>query len=102
MPASEPALVVGTGTPDERIEAAFNDMNAALRSELLERILAVHPTAFEKLIVDLMLGMDYGAGGSGQHLGRTNERRGADFPLNTAKVERAMNIAMPHAVRTRD
>lgn len=26
-----------------------------------------------KLIVDLMLGMGYGAGGSGQHLGRSND-----------------------------
>lgn len=81
MPASEPASVVGTGTPDERIEAAFTDMNAALRSELLERVQAVHPTAFEKLIVDLMLGMGYGAGGSGQHLGRTNDG-GVDGIIN--------------------
>ena len=80
-PASEPALVIGAGTPDERIEAAFTDMNAALRSELLERILAMHPTAFEKLIIDLMLGMGYGAGGSGQHLGRTNDG-GVDGIIN--------------------
>lgn len=80
-PAIEPTSVVGTGTPDERIEAAFTDMNAALRSELLERVQTIHPTAFEKLIVDLMLGMGYGAGGSGQHLGRTNDG-GVDGIIN--------------------
>lgn len=73
--------VVSAETPDERIEAAFTDMNAALRSELLERVQSIHPTAFEKLIVDLMLGMGYGAGGSGQHLGRTNDG-GVDGVIN--------------------
>lgn len=39
------------------------------------------PTAFEKLIIDLMLAMGYGAGGSGQHLGRTNDG-GVDGVIN--------------------
>lgn len=71
--ATDAGSTASAGTPDERIEAAFSDMSAALRAELLERVQAIHPTAFEKLIVDLMLGMGYGAGGSGKHLGRTND-----------------------------
>jgi restriction system protein len=69
----EPTQVLAGGTPDERIEAALEDLNAALRNELLERVRAMDPTAFEKLIIDVMLGMRYGARGSGQHLGRTND-----------------------------
>jgi restriction system protein len=39
------------------------------------------PAGFEKLIVDLMLGMGYGASGSGQHLGRTADG-GVDGIIN--------------------
>jgi restriction system protein len=80
-PSLDPTAAIAAGTPDERIEAAFSDLNAALRGELLERVQAMHPTAFEKLIVDLMLGMGYGAGGSGKHLGRTADG-GVDGVIN--------------------
>jgi restriction system protein len=70
-----------SGTPEERIEAAIEDLNEALREDLLERILSMHPTAFEKLIIDLMLGMGYGADGSGRHLGRTADG-GVDGIIN--------------------
>lgn len=69
----EPTKDLSAGTPEELVEAAFEDLNAALREELLERILMMHPTAFEKLIVDLMLGMGYGANESGERLGRTSD-----------------------------
>lgn len=72
---------LAAGTPEERVEAAFEDLNAALREDLLERILVMHPTAFEKLIVDLMLGMGYGANGSGERLGRTSDG-GIDGVIN--------------------
>lgn len=75
----EPALA--SGTPDERIELAFQDLNAALGNDLIERVRSMDPTHFEKLIIDLMLGMGYGAGGSGQHLGRTNDG-GVDGVIN--------------------
>ena len=62
-----------TGTPEERVEAAFEDMNTALREELLERILEMGPTSFELLIVDLMRGLGYGAKRSGERFGRTGD-----------------------------
>lgn len=68
-------------TPEERVEAAVEELNAALREELLERIRVMHPTAFEKLIVDLMLAMGYGASGSGERLGRTGDG-GIDGVIN--------------------
>jgi len=79
--SAEPSATLAVGTPDERIEAAFNEWNAALRSELLDRIQAMHPTRFEKLIIDLLLGMGYGAGGSSKHLGRTSDG-GVDGVIN--------------------
>jgi restriction system protein len=68
-------------TPDERIEAALTDLNTALRADLLERVQAMTPNRFEKLVVDLMLGMRYGAAGSGKHLGRTSDG-GVDGIIN--------------------
>ncbi|HTR14397.1 MAG TPA: restriction endonuclease, partial [Roseiarcus sp.] len=77
----KPISMLAVGTPDERIETALNELNVALRAELLERVLSMTPTAFEKLIVDLMLGMGYGAKGSGEHLGRTSDG-GVDGVIN--------------------
>jgi restriction system protein len=79
--SAAPSATLAAGTPDERIEAAFNEWNAALRSELLDRIQAMDPTRFEKLIIDLLLGMGYGAGGSSKHLGRTSDG-GVDGVIN--------------------
>ena len=60
-PADEkPTEDLAVETPEERLETAFENLSATLRKELLERILGMHPNAFEKLIVDLMLGMGTG------------------------------------------
>jgi restriction system protein len=67
--------------PEERIDAAFQELTAALRAELLDRIRAAPPAFFEHLIVDLMLAMGYGAGGGGQQLGRPNDE-GVDGVIN--------------------
>lgn len=77
----KPSEKFSNETPEERAEIAFDDMNTALREELLEQILVMDPTDFEKLIVDLMLGMGYGAKGSGKHLGQTNDH-GIDGIIN--------------------
>ena len=69
------------GTPEERADAAIAEIDAALREELLERILNMQPAAFEKLIVDLMLGMGYGARGSGERIGRSGDG-GVDGVIN--------------------
>ena len=78
---SEVAQSANVGTPDERIDVAVNDLNTALGTDLIDRVRAMDPTAFEKLIVDLLLGMGYGAGGSGQHLGRSSDG-GVDGVIN--------------------
>ena len=60
-------------TPEERVEAAFAELNGALRSDLQERLQAMHDADFERLIVKLMLGLGYGAGGLGKRTGGTGD-----------------------------
>ena len=72
----EPAplpLSADRDTPEERIETAYEELNAALREDLLARILKSDPSFFERLIIDLMVGMGYGGPGSGRHLGKTGD-----------------------------
>jgi len=47
-------------TPDELLRTTITDIEAALSSELLDRILAAPPVFFEELIVTLLLRMGYG------------------------------------------
>jgi restriction system protein len=57
-----PALNGEAGTPEERIEAAHAALAAALRSELLARIVEAPWQLFERLVVDLLVAMGYGGG----------------------------------------
>ena len=61
------------GTPEERVDEAGAELEAILKTEILERVRSLSPKAFEKLIVDLMLAMGYGAGGSGTHVGKSGD-----------------------------
>lgn len=61
------------GTPEERIDEAAAELDNALRADVLEKAKSLTPTAFEKLIIDLMLAMGYGASGSGTHVGRSGD-----------------------------
>lgn len=72
-------------TPQERIETAAEEMNAALRGELLSRILNASPTFFEHLIIELMLAMGYGGPGLDKHLGKTADG-GVDGVINQDKL----------------
>jgi restriction system protein len=55
-PLDTPARI----TPEEQIDAAHAALQAALRDELLQRILTNSPDFFEQLIVDLLVAMGYG------------------------------------------
>lgn len=68
-------------TPEERIDSAAEELSAALRDELLTRIISAEPTFFEHVIIDLMLAMGYGGSGSGKHLGKTADG-GVDGIIN--------------------
>ena len=47
-------------TPQDVIDAAFRQMESALADELMEEIIAHDPAFFERLVVQLLLGMGYG------------------------------------------
>lgn len=65
--------VADESTPEERLEAAFAELNAALQSDLQEKIQEMNDADFERLIVRLMLGLGYGAGGLGKRTGGSGD-----------------------------
>lgn len=58
-PAVE-AASVSAATPEEQVDAAYSVLTAALKAELLSRVLEQTPTFFERVIVDLLVAMGYG------------------------------------------
>ena len=56
-------------TPDERLTAAYAEIESALLSDIKDQLLKMSSTAFERLIVELMKGLKYGARGLAQHVG---------------------------------
>jgi restriction system protein len=64
-----------SATPEEQIEAAHSALQAALRADLLQRILQSTPSFFETVIVDLLVAMGYGGShrNAAQQLGRAGD-----------------------------
>jgi restriction system protein len=71
-----PALEDQKQTPDETMRLAHHHIETALVHELLERIQGAPPSFFERLMVNLLLGMGYGV--STENAGRTLGRSGDD------------------------
>ncbi len=74
-------------TPEEQIDAAHASMQAALRDELLQRILSNSPAFFEQLIVDLLVAMGYGGShkDAAAQLGRSGDG-GVDGIVNEDRL----------------
>jgi restriction system protein len=70
---SSPPSPSGQVTPEEQIEAAHLALQAALRDDLLQRILQNSPSFFERVIVDLLVAMGYG----GSHLNAARQLGGS-------------------------
>lgn len=70
-------------TPEEVVEAAYNAAKAALRADLLDRILQNSPGFFERVIVDLLVAMGYGGShkNASEQLGRSGDG-GVDGVIN--------------------
>lgn len=81
------AAVEGIQTPEEQIEAAHEALEAALRSDLLQRILQNSPAFFERLIVDLLVAMGYGGThrNAAEQLGGTGDG-GVDGVINEDRL----------------
>jgi restriction system protein len=62
-------------TPDEAIEQAFRQLEAALVDDVLARVLEITPKQFEQLIVNLLVAMGYGGGmeDAGRAIGRSGD-----------------------------
>ncbi|CAN5581443.1 restriction endonuclease [soil metagenome] len=79
---------VGTGTPEEQLEATYSAVRAAVESDLLDRVLASSPSFFERLVLDLLLAMGYGgtlAADAGRHVGRSGDE-GIDGIIDQDKL----------------
>jgi restriction system protein len=61
-PDSTAAVETSSATPEEQIEAAYQELREALIGEIQERIAAMSPTAFEDLVLDVLYAMGYGDG----------------------------------------
>lgn len=51
---------VSDSTPQELIDESITQIESALTHDILERVRAMSPTAFEQLVVDVLLAMGYG------------------------------------------
>lgn len=99
------------GTPGEILRAAHSEITAALTSELLEEVRSSSSAFFERLIVKLLLAMDYGGGfeGAGRVLGRSGDggvdgvidrdALGIDQIYMQAKRYAADNLIQPKHIR---
>jgi restriction system protein len=64
-----------SATPEEQIDAAQAVLHQALKTDLLQRILAQSPAFFERAIVDLLVAMGYGGSheDAARRLGKTGD-----------------------------
>lgn len=60
-------------SPREVIEAAAKDHRAALTGELLNRVMQLSPTAYERLVLRLLEAMGYGASGRIESTAKTGD-----------------------------
>jgi len=62
-------------TPEEILEASYQQLRQALEQELLQRVLVCSPAFFEKLVVDLLVALGYGGSrkDAGEAVGRTGD-----------------------------
>jgi len=69
------ALPIATKTPEELLEASYENLKNALAEELLQRIAQSSPEFFERLVVDLLVSMGYGGSraDAGQAIGRSGD-----------------------------
>ncbi len=74
-------------TPEEIIDTSYKTLRDALAQELLERMKAMPPAFFERLIVQLMLSLGYGGAfeEAGQALGKSGDG-GVDGVINQDKL----------------
>lgn len=73
-------------TPDDQLEDAYKQIKASLASDLLSEILKITPYTFEKLVVDLLSKMGYGAVAYGSHVTAASGDDGIDGVIMKDKL----------------
>lgn len=74
-------------TPDDRLAAAYQTLRAEVETDLLDQIMDLSPTFFERLVVDLLVRMGYGGNreDAGRAIGQTNDG-GIDGIINEDRL----------------
>lgn len=72
MAAKEPEKAL---TPDEQIERSYLDLRDALAHDVLEAVKKISPKAFERVVVEMLRAMGYGAvlEGAGEVVGKSGD-----------------------------
>ena len=73
--AKSELVEVPTQTPEEVLEASYQQLRQNLAKELLDRVKSCPPAFFERLVVDLLVSMGYGGSrkDAGQAVGRSGD-----------------------------
>lgn len=72
-------------SPDDLMARAERDARVVLSAELLERVRAIHPAEFERLVLKLLAAMGYGGLGEHLHTGQSNDK-GLDGVITEDKL----------------
>ncbi len=74
-------------TPEEILEASYQDLRRALADELIERVKSCSPRFFERVVVSLLVAMGYGGSrqDAGEAIGKTGDG-GIDGIINEDKL----------------
>lgn len=74
-------------TPEETLETSYLNIRESLAGELMSKIMAMSPSFFEKLVVELMVKMGYGGSikDAGKALGKTGDE-GIDGTIKEDKL----------------
>lgn len=73
-------------TPEEQIELGYQKISTSLLIEILNKLKSVHPTFFEKIVVELLVKMGYG--GSIQDAGKAIGKSGDEGIDGTIKEDK--------------
>lgn len=74
-------------TPEETLEASYLNIRESLAGELINKVMAMPPSFFEKLVVELLVRMGYGGSikDAGRALGKTGDE-GIDGTIKEDKL----------------
>lgn len=89
IPADTASLTMGNSdlTPDDQLEDAYKKINNSLADDLLGEVMKINPYTFEKLVVDLLSKMGYGAIEYGSHATVASGDDGIDGVIMEDKLD---------------